>query len=284
MCSSQIESDETLGLVSDLPYKRLTEGVSSLKLKDLVGRKGEIIYVLNKKISRDYADPDNKLKQYYYLEPVEIQSVTVTEPDGRWVRYTEYSVHGKSLTSGSNRFFGNRNSLASDAFFTEDDAAKIKANADALIEEKAFLADRSGQVDQSVKKEILSSIKYASKILQTNTFGNGEAKVSFGAYGQQGTDPVCVYIHVSPTDGPFMSSSLYETFYLPMTDGVVYRSYGAFSHATSASDWFLKGKGVVEITVDEMFTEIDELMDVYNSLQDGFDDSDLARKIHTIFR
>lgn len=285
--SSKLDSGDTLGLVDDLPYKPLLQGTHPLKLKDLMGTEGETFYILRTGYASEYDDYSGERisKNYYYLEPITITHTKFEKAgSSMWVNFDQYDVTGTSGLDGKTKYFSNYIYTLSDPrFYSGEDADKIVENAEAILAENDYLERRATEVDEDFKKEVAKSINYQKKVCETNYFGNGEAEVDFGCSTGKGS-PLCVYMHVKPTDGPFMSSSMYEVFYFPMVDGSVYRSYGAFGHASGKKEWFLPNKKTKEITQDQMLAEIDALEDIYENFHDGTTSKEVDAAVHNIFK
>lgn len=284
-CSVNINQYYELGPTYALPYRQLKAGVSGTDIKHMEGTEGSIMYMImeeSRKVDSSYGKTINQ--KYYGLQPLKIEKVKITEPDGRYIRTTEYSVYAKTIPDNQNRFYSTRNSFDINVFYTPEEAQKLIDNANAIIEEDNYLQNRESEIDKTTLRNALNLIHSESKIVESDTFGNGECEVQIGA--SENETALRLYLYVKPTDGPFMSSSIYEIYYRPMTDGIVYRSYGAFSHATSRSDWFRNSKGnVSEITVDDMYDDIKELQSIYDTIcVDGFDDIELSRIISKRYR
>ena len=283
---TEISTEEyNLGKVDDLPYKLLLDGAKVLRLKDLEPYEGQLVYNLNTDGGYE-EDFDGKRIRYkiYKLVPIKVKSFHHQEADndGFWRIPEEYYMQGINLVNGESRYFSTKG-ISSYIFFDEANADIIIENAEAIHEEERYLNDRAKQVDQDMIRKAASVLDPEEKVVQTNAFSNGKAKVSIGKYSTGKN--LTTYIHVSPTDGPFMNSSLYEIHYLPMTDGIVYRSYGAFGSAAGNKDWFRNASNnVIEITVDDMFDDIEDLQAIYDSISDGFSDSELSKQIHSRFR
>jgi len=276
-----------LGPVNDLPYNKLLSGVQRLELKDMEPYEGQTVYYITKEPSRHY---DEYTEEYtteykYCLVPLYVKSYAYTPKEtGMWRIPEEHSIYAVIPGTNSTRYFSTKSVFDNYYFYTSPEAEKIQSNAAALLDERDYLNDRYTQIDVNEIKTARQIVPNQSKTLQCNdAFSNGLAKVSLGTSGD--SNSFTAYIHVSPTDGPFMSSSLYEIHYLPMTDGVVYRSYGAFGSAAGKADWFRnQSNNVVEISVDEFHDDLEQLVAIYDSLIDGFSDSELGKEISTRYR
>jgi hypothetical protein len=279
------EAGEDLGIEKELNYKVLLAGVESIDIKDTEPYEGKKLYTLKRDTVRVVDEDGEPVRtEHLYLVPLDVERfIYYPAETGMWPRSEQYALECKiSGTSHSLRysteFIGSRG-----PFFNEENANKIRENAKAINDEIAYVDQRDTGIDSEEIKNAFSTVRNDSKILESSIFSNGEVDVRVGA--SYNKELLTAYLRLVPTDGPFMSSTLYEVYYKPMKDGVVYRSYGAFGSASSKKDWYKNASNnVKEITINDMYDDLAYLQNQYDSLTDNFDYRELSKQIAARFK